>query len=200
MISLENICKPIHCAIWICVFLQPMLESQYWYYVCFCSRCLTLSIGTMSWKWASTGLFCLASRLMSRERQVLHRVVSHLHSLAFLHLITGKEWQSYINLISLDISQDFKEQIIHHLATLILLSFSWCANYIRVGTLVMIVHDASDVLLEVWYDWYRSIEWFKLCTAYAQRLAVLALFLTFVHVQLKTNWWKVNEWCNLHVL
>ncbi|XP_028257241.1 ceramide synthase 2 [Parambassis ranga] len=44
--------------------------------------------------------------------------------------------------------KDFKEQIIHHLATLILLSFSWCANYIRVGTLVMLVHDASDVLLE----------------------------------------------------
>uniref|UniRef100_A0A3Q2UM55 Ceramide synthase 3 n=1 Tax=Fundulus heteroclitus TaxID=8078 RepID=A0A3Q2UM55_FUNHE len=44
--------------------------------------------------------------------------------------------------------KDFKEQIIHHLATLILLSFSWCANFIRVGTLVMLVHDASDVLLE----------------------------------------------------
>ncbi|XP_008336456.2 ceramide synthase 2-like [Cynoglossus semilaevis] len=44
--------------------------------------------------------------------------------------------------------QDFKEQIIHHLATLVLLSFSWCVNYIRVGTLVMLVHDASDVLLE----------------------------------------------------
>lgn len=45
--------------------------------------------------------------------------------------------------------QDFKEQIIHHLATLVLLSFSWCANYIRVGTLVMLIHDASDVFLEV---------------------------------------------------
>ncbi|MGH0172854.1 UNVERIFIED_CONTAM: hypothetical protein FKN15_001323 [Acipenser sinensis] len=45
-------------------------------------------------------------------------------------------------------SQDFKEQIIHHLATLNLLAFSWCCNYIRVGTLVMLIHDASDVLLE----------------------------------------------------
>ncbi|MGH0137116.1 UNVERIFIED_CONTAM: hypothetical protein FKN15_036560 [Acipenser sinensis] len=44
---------------------------------------------------------------------------------------------------------DFKEQIIHHLATLNLLAFSWCCNYIRVGTLVMLIHDASDVLLEV---------------------------------------------------
>ncbi|XP_067873801.1 ceramide synthase 2 isoform X2 [Heterodontus francisci] len=44
--------------------------------------------------------------------------------------------------------KDFNEQIIHHLATIVLLSFSWCANYIRVGTLVMVVHDSSDFLLE----------------------------------------------------
>ncbi|KAM6943317.1 ceramide synthase 2 [Xenentodon cancila] len=44
--------------------------------------------------------------------------------------------------------KDFKEQIVHHVATLVLLSFSWCANFIRIGTLVMFIHDASDVLLE----------------------------------------------------
>ncbi|KAM4573855.1 ceramide synthase 2 [Odontesthes bonariensis] len=44
--------------------------------------------------------------------------------------------------------KDFKEQVIHHIATLTLLSFSWISNYIRVGTLVMAVHDSSDSLLE----------------------------------------------------
>lgn len=39
--------------------------------------------------------------------------------------------------------------MIHHIATICLIGFSYCANFVRVGTFVMLVHDSSDFLLEV---------------------------------------------------
>ncbi|XP_026866481.2 ceramide synthase 4a [Electrophorus electricus] len=51
--------------------------------------------------------------------------------------------------VSVDVKRkDFREQIIHHIATIVLMGFSYSGNYVRVGTLVMLVHDSSDFLLE----------------------------------------------------
>uniref|UniRef100_A0A4W6F970 Ceramide synthase 2a n=1 Tax=Lates calcarifer TaxID=8187 RepID=A0A4W6F970_LATCA len=78
-------------------FSQPLLPSQYWYYVIELGFYVSL-------------LFSVASDVKRK---------------------------------------DFKEQIVHHVATILLISFSWLVNYIRAGTLIMLVHDASDYLMEV---------------------------------------------------
>ena len=42
--------------------------------------------------------------------------------------------------------------IVHHVATVVLLYFSWVMNFVPVGTLVLLVHDAADSWLAVSYS------------------------------------------------
>ncbi|KAM7002996.1 ceramide synthase 2 [Tautogolabrus adspersus] len=74
---------------------------------------------------------------------------SMLQSQYWYYLLEMGFYLSLLLSLTFDVKRkDFKEQVIHHIATLTLLSFSWISNYIRVGTLVMAVHDSADILLE----------------------------------------------------
>lgn len=48
--------------------------------------------------------------------------------------------------------KDFWQMFIHHIATISLLSFSYIVNFVRVGSLVLVVHDCVDYWLEVIID------------------------------------------------
>ncbi|CAD5218769.1 unnamed protein product [Bursaphelenchus okinawaensis] len=43
---------------------------------------------------------------------------------------------------------DAWQMFVHHLITIGLIVFSWTVNFVRVGTLVLISHDVSDIFLE----------------------------------------------------
>ncbi len=45
--------------------------------------------------------------------------------------------------------QDFWIQTIHHIVTMSLLVFSYTCNFVRIGAVILLVHDVSDVILEV---------------------------------------------------
>ncbi|XP_045770696.1 ceramide synthase 5-like isoform X1 [Maniola jurtina] len=44
--------------------------------------------------------------------------------------------------------KDFWQMFVHHIATIALLSFSWVCNLHRIGTLVLLLHDCTDIFLE----------------------------------------------------
>ncbi|XP_029010538.1 ceramide synthase 2 [Betta splendens] len=74
---------------------------------------------------------------------------SMLSSQYWYYLLEMGFYLSLIFSLAFDVKRkDFKEQVIHHIATLTLLSFSWISNYIRIGTIVMAIHDSADILLE----------------------------------------------------
>ncbi|KAL6092850.1 hypothetical protein STEG23_016598 [Scotinomys teguina] len=50
--------------------------------------------------------------------------------------------------VFVSITKDFLIMFVHHLATIGLITFSYINNMVRVGTLVMCLHDSSDFLLE----------------------------------------------------
>jgi len=60
--------------------------------------------------------------------------------------------------------KDFWEMFIHHNTTIALMMFSWSTHFTRVGTLVLIIHDCSDHLLEL-AKIFRYINYRKSCDA-----------------------------------
>ncbi|XP_047033080.1 ceramide synthase 6 isoform X2 [Helicoverpa armigera] len=44
--------------------------------------------------------------------------------------------------------KDFWQMFVHHIATILLLSFSWVCNLHRIGTLVLALHDCADIFLD----------------------------------------------------
>ncbi|CAF0957648.1 unnamed protein product [Adineta ricciae] len=44
--------------------------------------------------------------------------------------------------------KDFWQMFLHHIATIALLSFSYIVNFVRIGALVLVIHDCGDYWLE----------------------------------------------------
>jgi len=60
--------------------------------------------------------------------------------------------------------KDFWEMFVHHNTTIALLMFSWTTHSHRIGTLVLIVHDCADHLLEL-AKMFRYTRYKKSCDA-----------------------------------
>jgi hypothetical protein len=45
--------------------------------------------------------------------------------------------------------KDFWQMFVHHIATILLLSFSWICNLHRAGSVVLVIHDAADCIVDV---------------------------------------------------
>ena len=58
--------------------------------------------------------------------------------------------------------KDFWQMLLHHVASIALICFSWVLNMVRAGMLVLVLHDMADVLLEI-AKMCKYANWQKLC-------------------------------------
>ncbi|XP_047239927.1 ceramide synthase 2a [Girardinichthys multiradiatus] len=111
-----------------------------------------------SWRFTFYLLAFFAGLAVLIDKPWFHDVKMVWENFPKMPLLPSQYWYYMIELgfyVSLVFSvasdvkrKDFKEQIVHHVATILLIGFSWLVNYIRAGTLIMLVHDASDYLME----------------------------------------------------
>ncbi|XP_065143835.1 ceramide synthase 2a [Paramisgurnus dabryanus] len=125
-----------------------------------------------SWRFTFYLLAFIAGLAALIDKPWLYKMEEMWNGFPMLTLLPSQYWYYMIELgfyISLLFSvasdvkrKDFKEQILHHVATILLISFSWCVNYIRAGTLIMLVHDTADHLLES-AKMFNYAGWRKTC-------------------------------------
>ncbi|XP_061193680.1 ceramide synthase 5-like [Saccostrea echinata] len=89
----------------------------------------------------------------------------------------GFYWSLTFTLLIDHKRKDFKEMVVHHLVTMTLMYFSWVCNFVRVGTLVLLVHDAVDY-------WMAAAKMAKYCKR--QTLCEI-FFVVFVIVWILTR-------------
>uniref|UniRef100_H2ZRD2 Homeobox domain-containing protein n=1 Tax=Ciona savignyi TaxID=51511 RepID=H2ZRD2_CIOSA len=71
-------------------------------------------------------------------------------SVYYYYMFEGGFYISLLFTVSTDVRRkDFYEQIIHHISTILLISFSYISNFTRIGSLILIIHDSADVFLEL---------------------------------------------------
>lgn len=89
----------------------------------------------------------------------------------------------FLILLTFSSPQDFLLMFLHHVATISLITFSYVNNMARVGTLVMCLHDAADVLIEVGAWWWSAEAYFHLTTVQH----------TMIVIHLGSNWSAASE-------
>jgi len=141
-------------------------------------------------------------------------------------LTSGLYWYYLVELgfyLSLMFSQfldvkrkDFMEMFIHHIATVLLLSFSYIANFIRVGSLILLIHDCADFWVEG-AKLAKYLQAHRLCDVLFAIFAIVwfvtrlvmyplkILHITWIDAQVILGYWPVlvvfNAWlCLLLVL
>ena len=118
--------------------VDKFIETSWRFAFYFGSLCFGLrALSTASWLYDTTE--CWAGYPNQLVRADMY----------YYYMMQGGFYISLLFSITTDIKRkDFWEMVIHHIATITLITMSYMANFVRIGTLIIAIHDLSDVFLE----------------------------------------------------
>ncbi|CAG0882655.1 unnamed protein product [Darwinula stevensoni] len=93
--------------------------------------------------------------------------------------------------------KDFAVNLIHHLATIVLVTFSWIIGGIRIGAITLLLHDASDGILELAkLCHYLKLKWLtsRLFIVFTSVWMVTRVYIYPMHIVLPMQMALVDEW------
>ncbi|NWT89649.1 CERS4 synthase, partial [Lanius ludovicianus] len=162
--------------------MKKFCEAKYWrftfYFTSFFSGLSLLY--DKPWFWDHTWWLKVPQQLLS-------------HILGWFYLLELSFYCSLVATLPFDVKRkDFKEQIIHHIATITLIFVSYCANMIWFGMIVMLAHDASDYILEL-AKILHSLKWKRVCETVFNVFTVVFIISRLVIFPLTVYYYLVTK-------
>lgn len=120
-------------------------------------------------------------------------------SVYYYYMLEGGFYISLlVSLVRDNKRKDFIEQVVHHLATIFLIVFSYVSNFTRIGTLVMAIHDISDIFLEAakCFHYAGYIQTSEVSFAVFAVVFIVTRIIMFPFVILHTTWVKSMDFAD----
>ena len=61
--------------------------------------------------------------------------------------------------------KDYVQRLVHHVAAISLIFISWVVNFVRIGSLVLLIHDWADVFLDL-SKMTNYLKWRHICNIF----------------------------------
>ncbi|XP_033762734.1 ceramide synthase 2-like isoform X2 [Pecten maximus] len=119
----------------------------------------------------------------------------------------GFYWNLVFTLVTDHKRKDFRELVVHHFVTMMLIYFSFAANQVRIGTLVLLVHDAVDfwlagakmanyvkkpTLTDILFGVFFVVWIITRMYIYPFRVVWSATFISLEHIEIWPAYWILN--------
>jgi len=79
--------------------------------------------------------------------------------------------------------KDYIEMMVHHIVTILLVAGSWSYNYMRIGLLVLYVHDVSDIFIDL-MKMYNYVHMYGASGFFMVEIGYITTLVTWVYWRL----------------